>query len=266
VDPALFEAVQEQLRENLRRSRARARGARYLLQGLLVCRSCGYACYGKVASTRLAGGERRDYTYYRCCGRDAYRFSGQRLCTTLVLGTDVLDAAVWQEVEHVLHDPARIAAEYERRLEVARRRDTDGLTFATLETQLAKLRRGMGRLIDSYAEGLIERAEFAPRIAGFRQKIQVLEVQAKSLQDEAAQRHTLSLIIGRLEDFARRVHDRVSEMDWHQRRELIRLLVRRVEIDREHVNIILRIDPPPSRSELTGTATGAVLQDCGRLS
>jgi site-specific DNA recombinase len=103
----------------------------------------------------------------------------------------VLDAAVWQEVEHVLRDPARIAAEYERRLEAARRSDTGGLSFAAVEMQLAKLRRGRGRLIDSYAEGLIERAEFEPRIAGFRQRIQAWEVQAKALQDEAAQRHTL---------------------------------------------------------------------------
>ena len=120
----------------------------------------------------------------------------------------------------------------------------------------------MGRLIDCYAEGLIERAEFEPRIAGFRQRIQAWEVQAKALQDEAAQRHTLSLIIGRLEDFARRVHDRVSEVDWHQRRELIRLLVKRVEIDHEDINVVLRIDPSPSRPNLTDT--GTVLQDCGR--
>jgi site-specific DNA recombinase len=262
VDPTLFDAVQEQLCENLRRSRERARGARYLLQGLLVCRSCGYAYGGKVLSTRLAGGKRREYTYYRCCGSDAHRFGGRQVCTNTQLRTDVLDAAVWQEVEHVLRDPARIAVEYERRLEAAWRSDTGGLSSAAVEMQLAKLRRGMGRLIDSYAEGLIERAEFEPRIAGFRQRIQAWEVQAKALQDEAAQRHTLSLIIGRLEDFARRVHDRVSEVDWHQRRELIRLLVKRVEIDHEDINVVLRIDPSSSRPNLTDT--GTVLQDCGR--
>ena len=168
VDPVLFDAVQEQLCENLRRSRERARGARYLLQGLLVCRSCGYAYGGKVLSSRLAGGGRREYTYYRCCGSDAHRFGGRQVCTNTQLRTDVLDAAVWQEVEHVLRDPARIAAEYERRLEAARRSDTGGLSCAAVEMQLAKLRRGMGRLIDSYAEGLIERAEFEPRITGFR--------------------------------------------------------------------------------------------------
>ena len=63
------------------------------------------------------------------------------------LRTDVLDPAVWQEVEHVLRDPTRIAVEYERRLEAARRKDTGGLNLAAVETQLAKLRRGMGRLM-----------------------------------------------------------------------------------------------------------------------
>jgi hypothetical protein len=34
-----------------------------------------------------------------------------------------------------------------------------------VEAQLGKLRRGLGRLIDAYAEGLIEKGEFEPRIA-----------------------------------------------------------------------------------------------------
>jgi site-specific DNA recombinase len=112
VDPAVFDAVQEQLLENGRRSRERAHGARYLLQGLLVCHSCGYSFCGM---TRLSGGRCRTYTYYRCCGINVRRSEGRRVCTNTPLRTDLLDAAVWQAVEKVLHDPARIAAEYERR-------------------------------------------------------------------------------------------------------------------------------------------------------
>jgi hypothetical protein len=48
----------------------------------------------------------------------------------------------------------------------------------------------MDRLIDSYAEGLIERREFEPRLAGFRQRIQEWETQASAMRDEAAQRRT----------------------------------------------------------------------------
>jgi site-specific DNA recombinase len=264
VDPALFDAVQEQLAENRRRSRQSARGARYLLQGLVVCRSCGYAYYGKPVSLCAAKGKRRDYAYYRCCGSDAYRFGGQRVCTNPQLRTDRLDAAVWQEVERLLRDPRRIAAEYERRLAEARRRDAGGADLAAAELQLAKLRRGMDRLIDSYAEGLIERREFEPRIAGFRQRIRGWEAQAGAMRDEAAQRRTLSLIIGRLEDFADRVHDRVAEADWRQRRELIRMLVKRVEIDREDVNIVFRVEPLRSPPDPNGSGIGSILQDCRR--
>jgi len=255
IDPALFDAVREQLAENRRRSRQSARGARYLLQGLLVCRLCGYAYYGKAISLCAAKGHRRDYAYYRCCGTDAYRFGGQRVCSNVQVRTDQLDEAVWREVKRLLHDPARIATGYERRLDEARRRGTDGPDLAAAETQLAKLRRGMGRLIDSYAEGLIERSEFEPRIIGFRQRIAGWAGQIKVMRDEAALRSTLSLVIGRLEDFAKRVYDRMSEVDWLMQRDLIRTLVKRVEIDQDNVNVVFRIDGTLPTPDPTSPAT-----------
>ena len=264
VEPALFEAVREQLAENRRRSRQSARGARYLLQGLLVCAACGYAYYGKAVSLCAAKGKRRDYAYYWCCGSDAYRFGGQRVCANTQVRTDRLDEAVWREVECLLRDPARIATEYERRLDEARRRGADGPDLAAAEAQLAKLRRGMGRLIDSYAEGLIEKAEFEPRVTGFRQRIQGWETQLKAMRDEAALQTTLSLVIGQLEDFARRVHDRMAEVDWPMQRELIRMLVKRVEIERDDVNVVFRVDPAPPAPDPGPPGESRILQDCGR--
>jgi len=211
----------------------------------MVCASCGYAYYGKAITPGAARGRPRDYAYYRCCGNDAGRFGGQRACWNAQVRTDRLDEAVWREVERVLRDPARITAEYRRRLDEARQRGADNPDFAAAEAQLAKLRRGMGRLIDSYAEGLIERTEFEPRSAGFRQRIGGWQAQLKAMRDEAALHTTLSLVIGRLEDFARRVHDRVAEANWDTRRELIRLLVKQVEIGRDDVNIVFRVDPAP---------------------
>ncbi len=265
VDPALFDAVREQLAENRRRSRQSARGARYLLQGLLVCRLCGYAYYGKAISVRAAKGNRRDYAYYRCCGSDAYRFGGQRVCSNAQVRTDRLDAAVWREVERLLHDPAQIATEYQRRLDEAQRHGTDDPDLAAAEAQLAKLRRGMGRLIDGYAEGLIERAEFEPRIAGFRQRIEGWDKQIKAMRDEAALQATLSLVIGRLEDFAQRVHERMAKVDWLMQRELIRLLVKRVEIDHDDVNVVFRTDGIPPMLDPISPEQNSFWQDCGRV-
>ena len=61
-------------------------------------------------------------------------------------------------------------------------------------------------------------------------------------------RRSLQLVIGRLEEFAGRVRAGLDGLDWHGRREIIRALVRRIEIDREEVEVVFRIPgaPPPA--------------------
>src|SRR3954471_1404521 len=263
IDGGLFEAVREQLEENRRRNRQGARGQGYLLQGLLVCRRCRYPSYRKAISLPAAKGKPRAYAYYRCCGSDAHRFGGQRACSNAQVRTDRLDAAVWHEVGRLLRDPARIATEYERRLDEARRRGSDGPELDVVEAQIAKLRRAMARLIDSYADGLIDKAEFEPRITGLRQRIKGWEEQAASLRDEAALRGTLSLIVGRFEDFAQRVRGRMAEVGWSLQRDLIRTLVKRVEIDHDSINVVFRVAPSPSDPGPSDPDGKRTWQSCG---
>ena len=71
---------------------------------------------------RVQGQGRVPYAYYRCTGSDAYRFGGQRLCWNRQIRTDMLDAAVWDDVRGLLSEPERVRREYERRLQGARRR------------------------------------------------------------------------------------------------------------------------------------------------
>ena len=98
-------------------------------------------------------------------------------------------------------------------------------------------------MIDSYAEGMIDKAEFEPRITRMRERIKQLEEQIRQIQDEAGMEHELRLILGKLETFASKVKEGLAEADWLTRRELIRTLVKRVEVDQEHVNVIFRIGP-----------------------
>jgi site-specific DNA recombinase len=243
IDAAPAEAAVGQLAENRQRSRQSARGQRSLRQRLVVCRQCGYAYHGQAVSLAPAKGQRRHYACYRCCGSDAYRFGGGGLCANQQVRTGRLDEAVWREVERVLEDPRWIAAEYERRL-------------------------GLGRLIDGYAEGLIDKAEFAPRAAGLRQRLRGWEEQAVQIRNEAAQRAALSLIVRRLEDFARPVRQRRAVVDWSMQRDLIRLPVKHAEIDREQVTVMLRVTPTPAGPGADPGSPnpniGHVLHHCGR--
>jgi site-specific DNA recombinase len=247
IDEALYEAVQEQLAENRRRARQSQRGARYLLQGLLVCKVCGYAYYGKPISPSTRKHRPRGYAYYRCVGMDGYRFGGHRVCANTQVRTDLVEIAVWHEVCQLLQDPQRLEREYHRRGHV-RPRGAKWETPESLRAQIIKLQRGMARLIDGYAEGLIEKAEFEPRIKRVKQRVTILEDQVKQLADEALQQRELKLLIGQLEEFVTKVQRNLATADWAMKREIMRALVRRVEIDKQEVTVVFRVGPDPSGS------------------
>src|SRR2546428_1573156 len=76
-----------------------------------------------------------------------------------------------------------------------------------------------------------------------RKRMARLEEQRQQLAEEATHHTELQLIIGRLEDFAAKVHGGLEEADWASKRDLIRTLVKRVEVARDQVNIVFRVDP-----------------------
>jgi len=257
VDPELIEAAGAQLEENRRRKRNSRRRPGWLLQGLVVCRCCGYAFYGKMARGTVGGQQPADYGYYRCIGTDAHKFGGQAPCDNRSVRSDKLEAAVWREVLAVLDAPQRIAAEHERRAAAAR----DGgphAGLAVLDQQLARLQRGVDRLSDGYAEEVISVDEFRPRLAGLKQRLSRLRAE----RDAAATAHEaergLHLVIGHLEEFAQRVHAGLGELDWHGRREIIRAVVRRIEIDHGQVEVVFRIPGtfPPDAGDSGGSGPG----------
>ena len=241
VSEELFEAVQMQLEENRRCARARQRGVRYLLQGLLRCSCCGYAYYGKAISLSARKGHKRDYAYYRCIGSDAYRFGGQRLCSNTQIRTDRLEEAVWSSVCDLIRDPQRLSREYQRRLSALQSPTQDG-SLKTAEKQIATLEKSIARLIDGYAEGYIEKSEAEPRIRAFKERIRILSDHVDELRSAAHQETNLQLVIGKLEQFAGAVETNLDKLDWLGRRDLIRTLVKRVELDHDKVNIVYRIE------------------------
>jgi site-specific DNA recombinase len=243
VDDELFEAAQAQLAENRKYKRERCCGQRWLLQGLTVCRCCGYAYYGKALLRCSRDRSKGQLRYYRCVGSDGYRFGGTAVCSNHAVRADRLEALVWEQVRQVLSDPHCVAAEYRRRLTQAH----DGTApdeVTRLDHQIASLQRGIGRLIDSYADGVISRAEFEPRIRGLKARVARLEEQRQMVLEAAQAEHDLSLLIGRLEDFAAKVQEGLDHLDWLGQRDIIRTIVRRVEISHDSTEVVFRVPPP----------------------
>jgi site-specific DNA recombinase len=171
--------------------------------------------------------------------------------------TDRLDAAVWEQARSLLSQPDRLRAEYDRRVRVAQ--SGEGTQErSVMEARARKLRTAIGRLIDAYAEGLIEKGEFEPRISRLKERLTQAEEQERRLAEEAAQVQEMTLLVSRLDAFAASVQQRLDEVDWETQRTLIRTLVKQVTIDREEVHIVFRINP----DTLPAPPTDASLHDC----
>jgi site-specific DNA recombinase len=253
ISRELFETVAQQHEENKRRKRERERGTSYLLQGLLQCACCGYSFYAKAvyrASSRRVK-ERRNYVYYRCGGTDASRFPQGRPCHNRQVRSDLLEEAVWQDVCALLRDPQHVRREYERRLADG---PHDSLRLSQLTTGLHKVRRAMTRLIDAYQEGLLPKEEFEPRMRSQQQRLARLQEEHRAAQAAATQQDELRLIIAHFDDFAQRVSQGLDSLTFDDQRDVIRALVKRVEIGEDDVRIIYRVSPPPF---VQGPASGA---------
>lgn len=157
---------------------------------------------------------------------------------------DHLEQAVWERVCTLLEAPDKVAAEYRRRLHEASNSTVRSDELAQLGQQTAALQRGIGRLIDSYAAGVIDRSEFEPRIAGLRSRVAQLQDQRRAAAEATEAERELTLIMGQLEDFATRVQHSLDALYWTGTREVIRAIVRRIEIDRDHIEVVFRVPPP----------------------
>jgi len=258
VSEELFDAVAEQLAENRKRLRQQKR-ASYLLQGLLECGCCGYAWYGHGLSRfRRKGKNTHCYPYYRCGGRDGFRFGGHPVCWNRPLRLDRLDAAVWADVCSVIQDPEQLRQEFERRLNGD---DPAEVNLPQTHKQIAAVRRSISRLIDAYEDGLLEKDEFEPRLQQARQRLDRLQQDADAARDHASRQAELRLVLGHIDQFVAQVRAGLDQADFDTRRQIIRALVKVVKIEEDHVRIIYRISPRPFDD---GRSGGQIRQHCPR--
>src|SRR6266566_1051630 len=94
------------------------------------------------------------------------------------------------------------------------------------------------------------------------ERMQHLEEQVQHLKEESEVEEEVRLILGRLEAFAATVKDGLHQADFQTRREIIRALVKRVEVDEQQIRIVFRVSPtslPPSSDDASHN-----WQHCGR--
>jgi site-specific DNA recombinase len=242
VTESTFGAAHEQLQRNKKFAERNRKGGQYLLRGLLVCRRCAYSLYAKPLSPSCRKGHVRHYAYYRCVGTDSYRFADGPVCDNRQVRTDELDNAIWDSVLELLNEPERVLNEF------GRRQMADGMDLGLMKNQKDSLLRAkkkaeasIQRLFDAYQAGVLDLEELKPRTAKLRDKIRVLDEQISQSEQAIAGTLELREVVTRLADFKARMADGLEKMAFDERCKLVRLLVDRVEVDRDDINVIYRV-------------------------
>ena len=125
---------------------------------------------------------------------------------------------------------------------------------------IAKVKRTIARLIDAYEDGLLDRSDFEVRLRRARTRLAQFESEAQAQAHEDAQKAELRLLIGKLQDFADQVSAGLQGADHKTRQEIIRALVKRVEVSDQDVRIVYRVSPVQGADG----PEGGVLSDCRR--
>jgi site-specific DNA recombinase len=217
---------------------------RYLLRCLLTCRTCGLAMFGVTyrATTRQP---RRQY--YRCHGKDCVVRDRDRPCPQRPTKVEELDAAVWEHVTRLLNDPGVLLAQFESQAAPAADDQADERRW---DAQLRRLDREEQRLLDAYqaeALALDELKERRRQIDGRRQMLTAQRDQQARLREG---RQTARNTWRDVSAFCERVRSRLTEATPDERQQILQLLIERVIVGEDTLEIrhVIPLRPPPAES------------------
>jgi site-specific DNA recombinase len=239
-----------------------------IVQGLVVCSKCGYAFYR--TSTRSSA---RRIHYYRCLGSDAWRHLGSPVCDNRPVRQDLLDRIVWAEIIRLLEEPALIQEELDRRLAAARFSSPNKRREEVLRRDLARLRKGMHRLLTAYQEELMSLDELRRRMPELRRREHAMQAQWQAIVDQVNERVTHLRLAETLSIFLVRLRSAAQALDTCERQRIVRLLVKEILVGDDTIVIRHSIPippdpsgekPPPSPNQTSSSPSEGYLLRSGR--
>jgi len=229
VSAEIFAQVQAKLDTN-QQSAARNTRHEYLLRALVSCGACRLACTGRQLHA--------SYRYYLCRGRtDPLRAAEGRRCTARYIPAGQLDDLVWADLCALLTDPAQVTRALARADGGAWLPQELQARQATIRQALGQLDRQQQRLLDAYLAEIITLAELHRKRQDLDRRHATLLTQQRQLDATAGQRLELQAIADGIERFCQTVRAGLATATFEQRRLLAELLIDRVIVTGDQVEI-----------------------------
>jgi len=227
VAQEVFDLVQEKLDRNRAWASRHNTRHHYLLRALVSCGLC------RLAATARTSWDGR--AYYVCAGHASTPTSPH--CPSRFLPAAQLEPLVWADLCALLTHPAQLTAALQRAQggqwvpdELAARR-------AALREALRQTERQQDRLLDAYLAGAVELAAFERKRAELAHRQQALRSQQRQLDASMQQSLDLAAVAASLQTFCAQVSTGLASATFEQRRTLVELLIDRVIVTHDEVEI-----------------------------
>ena len=250
VSQVQFDLVAQKLSKNRSFATRNNKTNEHLLRALVSCGECMQASIA-VAKTFGKNNDRKQ-RYYVCSGKfnKAQRALPEEKCPSRYAPAEQLEEIVWKDLCEVLSHPESITEALGRAhggqwlpQELKARQEN-------LRQGRAALGRQLERLTEAYLGEIIPLAEYYRRRKDLEQREEALATQERQLQGQAHQRMELAGVAGSIEDFCRRVRGGLAETTFEQRRKLVELLIDRVIVTGEEVEIRYVIPTDPGSEQV----------------
>jgi site-specific DNA recombinase len=231
IEAAEFEAVQTLLKTRSPALTApRIVSGPTLLTGICFCAGCG-----RAMTLRTGKGGR--YRYYTCSTNAR---QGETGCLGRTVPMDKLDSVVADHIEHRLLQPKRLeqilSSVLDRREERAERRTAH---IAELRKRASEADAKLKRLYDAIENGIADLAD--PMLKERIEELKAIRDQARAdaeRAEDAIERLGPSITLQALKTFARQARKRMRTESGGYRRDHLRALAQRVEVDAKEVRIM----------------------------
>ena len=225
-----FDRVQGKIAQNRSFAKRNNTVTQYLLRALVSCGECQLACQ---ARRTMPTGK----TYYICTGKDLQvRRRLGRTCHSKFIPADTLDGIVWDDLSDLLRHPERVAKALRQVAGCALPQELRA-RLENLKQGRSSLARQIERLTEAYLGDIMSLCEYQRRRKELERRDGTLANQEKILAGEASQAVELDGAIGSAESFAARVSSGLDTATFEQRRQLVELLIDRVVVTGDDVEI-----------------------------
>ena len=229
VSEEVFAQVQAKLDAN-QQTAARNTRHEYLLRALISCGACRLTC----GVRQTAPG----YRYYQCRGRtDPLRVAQGQRCTARYIPAAQLDELVWADLCALVTDPAQVARALDRAQGGAWLPQELHARQTAIRQALGQLDRQQQRLLDAYLAEIIALAEFQRKRDELDRRRAALAAQQRQLDAAASQRLELQAVADGIEAFCQAIRTGLATATFEQRRLLAELLIDRVIVTDDQVEI-----------------------------